>query len=101
PGEGRVARGDSHARLGAGTRRAGDAHHRHAHRPAAHETARPGGPAAARGDPHGEVARLHGRPRPAPARVAVMREWLRGKTGVLLAFAAIATLIAGGLGWVT
>lgn len=30
-----------------------------------------------------------------------MRDWLRGKRGGLIAFLAIATLVAGGLGWVT
>src|SRR5262249_20166396 len=67
--------------------------------------ARPVGAQDARGDPDGAGDRLHGRARAGTAGgrrgEVVMRYWLRGKAGGLLAFILIAVLVIGGLGWVT
>src|SRR5262249_29871289 len=129
PPAGRGARRDPDAAVGHYPAAPGDPHHRHAHRPAAHQTARPIAAQHPRGALTGAVARLHGRARPAAGRsgkerqtlvarcsllVAIGNEslatsnwqlatmnWFRGKRGGLIAFLLIAGLVAGGLGWVT
>src|SRR5262249_51640664 len=105
PAAGRVARRAADPAVGhrpAGHR---NAHGRHARCPAADQAARPVGPADAGSHRHRPRPRLHGRAGPGPARRGpgphTMSHLLRGKPGGLLAFAAIALLVAGGLGWAT
>src|SRR5262249_40964932 len=104
---GRVARGATDARLGHRAGGRGDPHHRHAHRPAARQAARPLGPHDARSDPDRARSRLHGGTgsaspgRHPEQRDDIMNRWLHGRAKALLTFTMIAALVIGGLGWVT